>query len=402
MEVLGQLNSLAHLYLNNTNITDKDLLLLASLPNIQEIQVYGCKNITGEGVLALNKKLPIECLVRYDHWPAKATEGGKTQHIQQKTAAGNIAFANLLKAMDMYDDKRYQDAELSFTQCLPALEKSANPDWEQIYHGYQSLTESEHQLNHLDAAIASAKKAITILEAHPNIDHSQLPEASSTLASMYDVAKRWKEGAQMNEKAASLFETTRPYFPPEANAAMRNHTDQQWQLYRGAALLNLYNDKCRMLAKNTSRVPMIPLLEKGLRCYTTDPARAKAADTAEYRRQLGYLYLELGLHQTKQQEKMHYLEQAVEQLSQSRSILQVLPRDHAILAQLLNVEAGLGQTSIAYKHYGDAEMIFKHQLEIGDIDVQRQALQTLKAIALEQNHTAQAALYQSQLNKLDK
>ncbi|HEY9717067.1 MAG TPA: protein kinase, partial [Trichormus sp.] len=47
MEVLGQLNNLAHLYLNHTNITDKDLLLLASLPNIQEIQVYGCKNLTG-------------------------------------------------------------------------------------------------------------------------------------------------------------------------------------------------------------------------------------------------------------------------------------------------------------------------------------------------------------------
>lgn len=396
MKVLGQLTNLKHLYLNHTNISKEDLQYLTNLSQIQEIQLYYCPKLTEADVLALNGKLPSDCLVRYNpsQQQPPPTAGDKQQ--EQLNAASD----KLMKAQDLFSSGHWQEAQPLFKDSLTSLEKVTRPNWMTIFNGYQSYANNSLNLHNADVALACARKRLDILQQHPDVDKSNLPGIYQFIGDVYASINQPKKAVPEFEHASQLYDSTPPMYPPDASPKLRAAIDNQWTIQKAGNLLQLFSVKYNPKADAATTAPLIPLLERALQLFCTDPSHVNGRDTAEYRRQLAELYFQNASLQTEATAKMRRLNQAAEQFSLAKKVIDHLPHDRDIYNELLYIDARLGAVDVDKHEYGKAEAIFKKQLEIGDVTVRRRSLNWLKKLCTEDNRPEEAAKYDAELAKL--
>jgi choice-of-anchor C domain-containing protein len=119
-----QLKSLTDLYLSETNINDKQLLLLAQLPNLKRLEVKNCTKLNESGLLKFHNASP-EC---------ELITGGKLKTEDQFDMAASKTVGPPLIANGDFEDDKTPDNYIDFAKGSKGI-----PHW-QISYGSVGLT----------------------------------------------------------------------------------------------------------------------------------------------------------------------------------------------------------------------------------------------------------------------
>jgi serine/threonine protein kinase len=346
LRVLGRLTNLQKLDLDGTPIVGADLDCLANLQKLEELDLYECANLTDENVFGLGAKLPSDCVV---HYVPKRQRSHQSVNLPANDLLSKVA-KNADKATRYYENNNFEESRKLVRNNLQMLESAAEKHWSLIKQTYQSLAQCETAMKHPQASIDAYNKAIHILETHPEIGSNDLPADYVKMGNCACLLGHSKEALGWFAHASDLFEKLHPQYPIDANDLTRARIDRQWKVDQGANLLGTY---CAINNKGDAaqKAHSISLLENGLTLLCNDSAAASTEPIAEFRRELGDLYVADCAQNPDGKFKMHRLQQAIEQYKQAKEILCKLPATKGIALSIRNLDTEIGRARVASQHH---------------------------------------------------